>query len=540
MARLLSSLPVGAKVVDKDTKYNGVPITWLVGGHNHYATNQTVLVSKKIITLKAFDAKEPTNTNASRASYGNNRYGYSNLRQWLNSDKTSWYSPQHSADAPPTNENLSSNYNEYDAEAGFLTNFSVDLRNALLNTSLTVAKNTQTDGGGSETVTDKVFLLSNTEVGLTNENSVAEGKLLSLFSNDASRQATPTQEAVSKSEYKDPYLVSGEPWHWWLRTPRSDNVVNPRIVFSSGILNSDAACYGYRGVRPALNMSSAIKVSDNVNSNGEYEVIWSYLTPSDRTDLGSVTDNTSILKYTPTAYPVGTTVTEKINGVVVGTKTIVNDTEYTVSATLAQWNAVKYGKYKDTLGNKNVVTLEVSTGEIYTYPFTKTLPTTAKTNDVLVAVHDMSNIAMESHKKKLVDAIGNKATVGGTGTLEDIAKAIESISVESLGGMKVASGTFTFVNAYSSSYASVRGLSFAPKAIVWLSDNSDRPRGVDFKKDFYKTPYGSNWMQDDVIYTTDSTGVNSRATFTRFPNGFDLMSPSSYDVNKTCRYVVFG
>lgn len=237
---------------------------------------------------------------------------------------------------------------------------------------------------------------------------------------------------------------------------------------------------------------------------------------------------------------VGTTVTEKINGVTVGTKTIISGTEYTFSATPAQWNAVKYGKYKDTLGNKNVVTLETSTGDIYTYPFTKALPTTAKTNDVLVAVNDMANTAMASHKKKLVDAIGDKATVGGTGTLEDIAKAIESISVESLGGMKVASGTFTFVNAYSSSYASVRGLSFAPKAIVWLSDNSDRPRGVDFKKDFYKTPYGSNWMQDDVIYTTDSTGGNSSATFTRFPNGFDLMSPSSYDVNKTCRYVVFG
>ena len=201
---------------------------------------------------------------------------------------------------------------------------------------------------------------------------------------------------------------------------------------------------------------------------------------------------------------------------------------------------MKYGRYKDTLGGKNVVTLEVSTGEVYTYPFTKTLPTTAKTDEVVMAVNDMSNTAMPSHKKKLVDAIGNKATVGGTGSLEDIAKAIESISVESLGGMKVASGTFTFVNAYSSSYASVRGLSFAPKAIVWVSDNSDRPRGVDFKKDFYKTSYGSNWMPDDVIYTTDSTGGNSLATFSRLPNGFDLMSPSNYDINKTCRYVVFG
>lgn len=202
-------------------------------------------------------------------------------------------------------------------------------------------------------------------------------------------------------------------------------------------------------------------------------------TPS---DIGSSDDRTSLLKYTLSNYPTNTIVVEKINGVVVGTKTIVNDTEYTVSATLAQWNAVKFGKYKDTLGNKNVVTLEVSTGEVYTYPFTKTLPTTAKTNDVLVAVDDMSNTAMASHKKKLVDAIGNKATVGGTGTLEDIAKAIESISVESLGGKRIATGTF---KTNSSAEASVRGISFKPKGIIYRSPDSVAS-GVSFEKDFYE------------------------------------------------------
>lgn len=525
MARSLSSLPVGAKVVDKDTKYNGVPITWVVGGHDHYAQGQTVIISEKIITIKPFDAKEPSNSITNRASYGNNRYAHSNIRQWLNSDKTSWYSPQHSADAPPTNNNVRDNYNEYEAESGFLTNFSANLRNKLISTALIVAKNKVTDGGGSETVTDKVFLLSGTEVGLVNENDIAEGKLLAMFSDDTSRIAYPTAEAVSQSEYKNSTnLVASKTWYYWLRSPYAQDTYQSRYVYLDGALKYNVAYYSINGVRPALNLPSVISVSDNVNSNGEYEITWSYLTPSNGTDLGSVTDNTSILKYTPTYYPVGTTVTEKINGVVVGTKTIVNDTEYTVSATLAQWNAVKYGKYKDTLGNKNVVTLEVSTGEVYTYPFTKTLPTTAKTNDVLVAVNDMSNTAMASHKKKLVDAIGNKATVGGAGTLEDIAKAIESMS-----DAKMASGSFTTDSSYKSS---VRGLWFEPKGIVYSSPTTAN-RGVYFKKDFSQVV---NFYQP-IALGRNSSGSNGDTIMQTFADGFDI---TIVGYTGLCNYVVFG
>lgn len=271
---LLSSLPVGTKIKDVNTKYNGATITWLVGGHNHYAQNQTALVSERIISLKAFDAIEASNTDSNRKNYGNNRYAHSNLRQWLNSAATSWYAAQHPADAPPNNENVSSNNNEYDAESGFLTNFSANLRNALQNTSLTVARNTVVDGGGTETITDKVFLLSNTEVGLANENGVAEGKLLPLFNSDASRQASLTQEAVSKSEYTNTGLKSGSPWYWWLRTPFAGNSRSSRYAGSSGALSYGDAYYGDSGVRPALNLNSTTLVSQTPDSDGAYTILW--------------------------------------------------------------------------------------------------------------------------------------------------------------------------------------------------------------------------------------------------------------------------
>lgn len=47
--------------------------------------------------MLCFDATEPSNGNSDRRNYGNNRYIYSNLRQWLNSPAAAgqWYTAQH-------------------------------------------------------------------------------------------------------------------------------------------------------------------------------------------------------------------------------------------------------------------------------------------------------------------------------------------------------------------------------------------------------------------------------------------------------------
>lgn len=319
--QLLSNLPVGAKIKDVNTKYNGEAITWLVGGHNHYAAGQTALVSERIISLKAFDAIEASNTDSNRKNYGNNRYSVSNLRQWLNSNTSAWYAAQHSADAPPSNANVYSNYNEYDAEAGFLTNFSANLRNALIATSLTTAKNTVTDGGGSEVVSDRVFLLSNTEVGLANENSVVEGKLLAMFSNNASRVAYPTTEAVTKSEYKDTTnLVASKPWYYCLRSPFASHSYFPRYVNTSGSLDFNNACLGSVGVRPALNLSSDILVSDTTDADGAYTIVWN-ATPN--VNLSSPTDAQTL--YENTAYTISGNATDADNGNIVNIRYSIND-----------------------------------------------------------------------------------------------------------------------------------------------------------------------------------------------------------------------
>lgn len=273
MAKLLSALPVGAIVKSANTKYNGTAIRFIVG-HQDTTNGRTKLVTEKMITLKAFDAKEASNSNSNRASYGNNRYSVSNIDQWLNSAASSWYSARHSADAAPTNANVWSNYNEYDTEAGFLTNFEADFRAAILDTVIRVALNTVTDGGGYEDITRKVYLLSNTEVGLANENSVAEGTVWSYFNSATRRQCMPTAEAVSKSEYTSSSLTSSSNWFWWLRTPYAGSAYDARYVSTDGSLDTSSAYHGNRGVRPALELASTNLVSDSTDTDGAYILQW--------------------------------------------------------------------------------------------------------------------------------------------------------------------------------------------------------------------------------------------------------------------------
>ncbi len=273
MAQPISNLSVGAKVKSPDTKYNGVPIIWLIG---HKTVDRAKLVAEKIITLKCFDAKEASNLDSGRRDYGNNRYSQSNIDQWLNSaaGAGAWYSARHSHDAPPNNANVLSNHNEYDAEAGFLSNFEESFRNAILDTTIRVVKSS-VDGGGYEDITRKVYLLSNTEVGLSNENGIAEGSKWNLFSDSNSRKAYPTAEAVSASEYTNSNLNASSPWRWWLRTPNAGNSYSARFVDTSGSLDGINVYYGsHGGVRPALELPLTVKVSDSPDIDGAYIIQW--------------------------------------------------------------------------------------------------------------------------------------------------------------------------------------------------------------------------------------------------------------------------
>ena len=351
MSQSISALPVKAKVKDTGTTYYGVPIIWEIGDKNHagYPANSVTLVAANILKLACFDAKESGNIDSSRRNYGNNRYSLSNLRQWLNKAGSPWYQAQHGADAAPTNANVWSNYNEYDDEAGFLTGFSAQMLAAILNTTLTVAK-ASVDGGGSETVTDRVFLLSKAEVGLGAENGVSEGSTLAMFSDNASRQCRPTAQAVSNSEYTNSSLSASQPWWYWLRSPNASGSYYVRNVYSDGALITHYyAYYGDIGVRPALNLSSSILVSDSPDSHGAYTIVRTQAptTPPSITVPDDVrSGKTAEISWAASVDPEGGAITYELErstnsgawtNVYTGSATSYDDTGVGTSANTVQW-----------------------------------------------------------------------------------------------------------------------------------------------------------------------------------------------------------
>lgn len=350
MSKAISSLPVGAKVKDTGTTYYGSPIIWQVADKNHsgYPANSVTLIAANILKIAAFDAKESGNSDNNRRIYGNNRYALSNIRQWLNKSGSSWYIAQHSADAAPSAANVT--YNPYDGQSGFLTGFSAQMKAALLDTTLTVAKSS-VDNGGSESVVDKVFLLSRQEVGLGSEFSIAEGSLLALFSSDnSSRLCKPTANAVSNSTYTNSNLSASQNWEWWLRSPYSLNSYSVRLVDSNGGSGITSYAYiGIYGVRPALNLSSGILVSDTADSDGAYTIVWNQAptTPPSITVPETIRSGKSaVLTWAGSTDPEGGAVSyeleRKINSdsftqVYAGSALTFTDTGVGSSANTVQW-----------------------------------------------------------------------------------------------------------------------------------------------------------------------------------------------------------
>lgn len=219
-------------------KYNGNDTLWDIVAidvaipADTSKTHSVTLMPHDCLENLMFDNKEPLNSNSDRKEYGNNRYLYSNIRQWLNSSAAvgNWYTNQHSADAAPDYATT---------KPGFMSYFDSDFLAVIGKTKIVVVKNTVTDGGGSETLSNEYFYLpSTTEVGLANENNIAEGALFPYFSGNSKRK-----------KYDDSGVVTT----WYLRTPYSGGSRSVRRVDISGILNNSSVYYAF-GITPVCNI----------------------------------------------------------------------------------------------------------------------------------------------------------------------------------------------------------------------------------------------------------------------------------------------
>ena len=280
MSQKLSNLPTGAKVkfgkfqVNTETAQS---IIWTIVAKNHsgYPTNAITLHAAEILDLRCFDAKEPSNSNSDRQNYGNNRYSLSNLDQWLNKNAAAnaWYNATHTADQSPNSSSVVYANTQYANRPGFLNGFTTDEINAILSTTIRVVK-PSVDGGSYEDIQRKVFLPSTTEVGLFNENSIAEGSAWGYYTSNSARIGYVTQQCFSNTPSSSKPSSKATAWYWWLRTPSYSLADYARFVYSDGSLNYDNAYIGIYGVRPALNLSSSLLVSDSTDSDGCYTFVW--------------------------------------------------------------------------------------------------------------------------------------------------------------------------------------------------------------------------------------------------------------------------
>ena len=236
--QLLSSLESGTKV--KLGKWDNTDLQWKVARDTSDHKIRLVLepTSVSLLGNKMWDNKEPSNSDSNRRSYGNNRYIYSNIHQWLNAtEATGWYTAQHSTDAAP----------DYSRQAGFLSGWSENHIAALDRATLTVSRS-RTDGGGTETFVSRVALMSTTELGL--ESGTGNGRL-DIFNSNGDR--------ATGSDY-------------WTRTPYPSNSDVVRRVNTAGTLDVGLSAYYAYGVRPLCSPKSTALVSLEMDGDNCYIV----------------------------------------------------------------------------------------------------------------------------------------------------------------------------------------------------------------------------------------------------------------------------
>lgn len=291
MSQLLSNLEIGSKV--KFGKYQveseeAQDIVWTIVAKNHvsepaYPDNPVTLHASEILDLRCFDAKEPNNSDSERQEYGNNRYAVSNMNNWLNSRAAadSWYSAQHSADQSPDSSTYVYAGTQHASRPGFLNLFSDNEYNAILNTTIRTAKPTL-DGSDYEDISIKVFLPSVTEIfsSVSGMENITEGNYWGYYTSSSDRISYLTQQCYDNTMSNSKPSSKETGWYWWLRTPRYDD---PNDVWS--VKSDGSGLYGYYpwrgqiGVRPALNLSTSLLVSNNTDSDGCYTFVWATTAP---------------------------------------------------------------------------------------------------------------------------------------------------------------------------------------------------------------------------------------------------------------------
>ena len=524
MAQNLTNLPIGAKVkFGKHTVSGETPqdIVWLVVAKQHYTTTSVTLLAEKVIDKLPFDAIEPTNPTSVIKSYGNGKYSISNIKQWLNSKATSWYSSQHEYDAVDTTMG---------SRVGFLHHFTDAEYNAILTTSV---KAGVTESGSTSyyTVNEKVFLPSYMELGLLSPTSTKDTNYGTAwgFPNTTERlSGYITQQLVA---YSPENLDATTPVTYMTRTMHNSK---GEIAVVSGTKNPNTAtsigpAKSSWGVRPALNLSATLSISDTTDSDGCYTFIFNAAPPVPTTlNVPTVYGGkATVISWNKVTDPDGNVVTYQLESSINGGE---YKTIYTGS-NLAFTTTVAFGSTNVQFRLKAVDSYGASSGYI-----TSTSRTVINNNAPVISGSD-SNLGTKSSGfsqtytvedaesntvtvKEVIDGVQVRSyvvTLGATNTFSvtgntwlTLANGVHTLTITATDGVDTSVRTYNFtksVNSFTIQTATPMAASTRPTRIK-VSVLKTIPPEATFKVEVCNNGYDSQPVWEDATSSMNNNLVH--------------------------------
>jgi len=224
-------VPAGGQVFISDWETEGyVPTTITT-----YAADRTTTIETGLVVTQSAgaDTLSPVNHHQ-RCRYGSNNYVESAIRQWLNSEASTfeWVSK--------TNYDRPSSY----GGGGFLHRLDPELAAVIGPVEKQVARNTVTDDGGQDVFRDKVFLLSRVEVYAGGEGTTTGEEVYPFYKAMAS--SATTGEIEGRIKY-----LGASARAWWLRSPGVAYARTAYYASTPGSITNTSA-YNPLGVAPAV------------------------------------------------------------------------------------------------------------------------------------------------------------------------------------------------------------------------------------------------------------------------------------------------
>ena len=462
MAQNLSNLPIGAKVKFGTTQ-SGEKLIWLIAAKNRYESGSVTLFAEKVIDYLPYDAAEPTNTNTSIGTSGNARYSISNIRQWLNSRETAWYSAQHQYDAV---DSVMANH------GGFAKLFTTTEYNAIKLTSIPVSYS-ESNQIKYETITDRIFLPSCSELNMPKSGETT------VDTNEGTAWGFPTNVIQMRGYYTDDVaqnynLEVGDAVNYWTRTSGWSGYVCNAIpgYFASFSVTTAASGHIPRvsmGVRPALNLSSTLSISDTTDSDECYTFNWNSAPPVPKTlNVPTVYGGkTTTISWSGVTDPDGNAVTYQLEQAVNGGTftTLYSGTNLSYSAIVAFGSTSVQFRLKavDSLGassgyitstsrtviNNTAPTISGSNGNLGTKGsgFTQTYTISDTQSNAVTVTESIDGVSLRSY----VATLGATNTFSVTGnTWLALANGSHTMTITATDGVDSSTRTYTFVKSISS------------------------------------------------------------------------------------------